>query len=179
MAENINSKIKNKKATPKSLFLTNDNNRQVPVNISKVELYDYDNNELIKLNFEHQRMQEIFYQGNVDKIVNISPALNDGGYPLLMASAPTYANISDDLLNEAQKYNHYYLQSDKFIDGNFGRELILKFDPINIKFNTTPHLVFGFEPIEFGIAPSRYVYQPILPSVNDQYNLHGIYGKPF
>ena len=163
-------------SSPKNLYTPqNDsiNSRESVVTLSKVSLYNYENSELIKLYFEHPKMQNIFYQGNVDKLVNTSPSLHPKGYPLLEAIHPTPSNNMDNLLTENQKYNHYYKQG-YYIMGST-QKFVFKFDPVLIKYKTTPHLVFGFEPTNFG----NYTSQPILPSCNGNYNLNGVYGQPF
>ena len=158
-----------RKAAPRALSTMTSINTKTVVDISKIELYDYENNELVKLNFVHEKMQNIFYQGNANKIVNSSPALYPDGYPLLQSDALSV--VSDDAITEHNKYDRYYMQA----YNNVTSSRIYKRSPVNIKFNTTPHLVFGLEPINYG----EYVSQPILPSVNNHYNLNGNYGQPF
>lgn len=158
-----------RKAAPRVLSTMTSSNIKTVVDISKIELYDYENNELVKLNFAHEKMQNIFYQGNVNKVVNSSPALYPDGYPLLQSEA--FSLTSDNNIAEYNKYDRYYIQA----YNNVTSSRVYKRTPVRIKFNTTPHLVFGLEPINYG----EYISQPILPSVNNHYNLNGNYGQPF
>lgn len=71
-------------------------NRGYNCKLSSIELYNSDLFTPIKIKFDYLLLGETFYQGNVDKVVNISKDLNGGfGYPTL-ATGTTEEGIDID-----------------------------------------------------------------------------------
>ena len=141
--------------------------------ISTVELYNTDQFVPIKIKFNFDKLGEIYYQGNVDKLIATKYEV---GYPLL-----TYKTGDQTTVDEQDTYGQALLQRAYTEEGE--AKLAFGYTPCRVKYQSTPHLVFGMEPVEYlndyYTATERYITQPILPSVNNQHSENNVYGVPF
>ena len=164
------------KSNPKDLCtLGAEGSRSETAQISSVELYNTDQFVPIKIKFDFNKLGEIYYQGNVDKLVNTKSEL---GYPILTYKTGTQTNVDDH-----DMYGHALLQQLYTVEGE--SKAPFSFQPCRIKFQSTPHLVFGLEPIEYSndiyniTNQEKYTTQPILPCVNNQHSENNLFGVPF
>ena len=140
-----------------SAFNTYLGNESINYDITPVQLYNSEQTEIIKIKYKNPKIGQVIYQGNIDKLVNQSTNSNLG-YPI-------FGNEKgDNIIATGEIFlgnNHVQISS-----GESSDKLKYKNIPVKIKYNTTPHLVFGFEVkdiIKAGI--NLYLQQPILPSV--------------
>ena len=170
----INRKKPYYKSNPRPLCtMGSEGSRSNVTDISTVELYNTDQFIPIKIKFNFDKLGEIYYQGNVDKLIATKYEL---GYPLL-----TYKTGDQTTVDEQDTYGHALLQR-AYTEEGLSR-LAFGYTPCRVKYQSTPHLVFGMEPVEYlndyYTSTERYTTQPILPSVNNQHSENNVYGVPF
>lgn len=153
---------------PEPILLTDNTN-----GITPVQLYNSNQTDIVKVKFKNDNINQITYQGNVDKLVITSASVNTKGYPIMT----TEKSINSTSVGGIWINNHY---RQAWGDGNFqdiGPEVFdWKKQPVNIKYNTTPHLVFGFEYEE---DSNGTLIQNILPNLGGKNSQNNINGTPF
>ena len=129
------------------------NNNAISYDITPVQLFNSNQTDIVKIKYKDNRIGLISYQGNVDKLVNQNKF--SGGYPIVCNE------ISGNSISTGHIYidNHYT----QVKSGDSTTKAKFKNTPVQVRFNSTPHLVFGLETLES--TDPNTIIQPILPSI--------------
>lgn len=149
--------------SPEPLLLNDGSN-----GITPVQIFNSEQIEIIKIKYKNKNINQSVYQGNVDKLVSTSDTISSSGYPIMGTNKNADSTISDVFGLPVQ-----------LVENN--GKLTTSNHPVNIKFNSTPHLVFGLEYENTMEITERddILIQNILPSLNNFNRQNDVEGKPF
>ena len=131
-----------------------------PKGISSITIFDTKEKEITSIGTTKN-----FYEGNIDKVLIPGGKLYSKGYKVVCASSYNDGDYSD-YVDNIYKDSSLELYGERFQGGHIDDDYIYSKDPISMKYKSSKHIVFQFNPTTNELVQSRV----LLPTIYDYWD---------
>lgn len=131
-----------------------------PKGISSITIFDTKEKEITSIGTTKN-----FYEGNIDKVLIPGGKLYSKGYKVVCASSYNAGDYSD-YVDNIYEDSSLELYEERFQGGHIDDDYIYSKDPISMKYKSSKHIVFQFNPTTNELVESRV----LLPTIYDYWD---------